>query len=53
MTSSRRASNSSEHRFRNKSPKMYSLNSEASICPRRMSRSEQVAFELSEGQGHP
>ena len=37
MISSRRASNTSEHRFRNSIPKMYSLNSEASILPRRMS----------------
>ncbi len=37
MISWRRASNTSEQRFRNSIPKMYSLNSEASILPRRTS----------------
>ena len=37
MTLWRSASNWSEDRFRKSIPKMYSLNSEASIFPRRMS----------------
>ena len=37
MTRSRATSNSSEARFRNSIPKMYSLNSDASILPRKMS----------------
>jgi hypothetical protein len=37
ITCSRRSSNTSEQRLRNSIPKMYSLNSEASILPRRMS----------------
>ena len=51
MTDWRSSSKTSEARFRNRIPKMYSLNSEASmLASEDVSGGEEVTFELGEGE---
>ena len=50
MTAWRSTSNWSDARFRNRAPKMYSLNSEASVLPRRMSAAKEMPLKLGQSQ---